>query len=165
MFSTKSTKQKGKLKLLTGVLSAAMAVAAIGGCGRMMGTSDSEESGARLARNETHNEVHSGVRLILSYDAGEDAFIGTMENTTSATLRQVRVEVHLYSGSGATVGELGPTPDRDLAPGAPGQSLGVRLNAEGKSFATWSAHAEVGPRSGGGEGGGEHGPDGDSGGS
>ena len=122
-----------------------------------------EEGGAALALDETFDQVRKGARLIMSYDQGASAFIGTVENTTSGTLQQVRVEVHLSNGT-----ELGPTPPQDLAAG---KSMAVRLDAAGESFTGWTPHAEVGPQSsGGGEGsegseggGGEHGAGGESG--
>ena len=112
------------------------------------GASGSEEgSGANLAPDETFDAVRSGARLILSYDAPSNAFKGTVANTTSNVLTQVRIEVHLSNGV-----ELGPTPPVDLAPG---QVLPVNLPATPASFTGWIAHAEVG---GGGEGsGGESG--------
>ena len=116
-----------------------------------------EEGGAALALDETFDQVRKGARLIMSYDQGASAFIGTVENTTGATLQQVRVEVHLSNGT-----ELGPTTPQDLAAG---KSMAVRLDAAGESFTGWTPHAEVGPQSsGGGEGGGgEHGAGGESG--
>ena len=95
-----------------------------------------EESGARLALHETHDEVRAGARLVLSYDSTANAFTGRVENTTDATLKQVRVEVHLSNGT-----ELGPTTPTDLAPG---QATDVVLPAAGQSFTSWSAHPEVG---------------------
>ena len=95
-----------------------------------------EESGTRLALNETYDDVRAGARLILAYDSTASAFTGTVENTTSATLRRVRVEVHLSNGT-----ELGPTTPVDLAPG---QVADVVLPATGQSFTSWSAHPEVG---------------------
>ena len=115
-----------------------------------------EEGGAALALDETFDQVRKGARLIMSYDQAASALIGTVENTTNATLQQVRVEVHLSNGT-----ELGPTPPMDLAAG---KSMAVRLDATGESFTGWTPHAEVGPQSsGGGEGSGEHGAGGESG--
>ena len=115
-----------------------------------------EEGGAALALDETFDQVRKGARLIMSYDQAAGALIGTVENTTNATLQQVRVEVHLSNGT-----ELGPTPPMDLAAG---KSMAVRLDATGESFTGWTPHAEVGPQSsGGGEGSGEHGAGGESG--
>ena len=96
----------------------------------------SEESGTRLALNETYDEVRAGARLVLSYDSTAKSFTGRVENTTDATLKQVRVEVHLSNGT-----ELGPTTPVDLAPG---QATDVVLPAAGQSFTSWSAHPEVG---------------------
>ena len=133
-----------------------------GGSGSETGSDGGEEGGARLAPDETFDMVRKGARLILSYDASQEAFTGTVENTTGATLQQVRVEVHLFNPNA----ELGPTAPRDLAPG---QRIPVNLPATGRAFTHWTPHAEVGPQSTGGEGGeggeggGEHGPGGEGG--
>ena len=105
-----------------------------------------EASGATLAPGDTFDAVRGGARLILNYDAASNSFNGTVENTTGNTLGQVRIEVHLSSGT-----ELGPTAPVDLAPG---EVMSVNLPATPETFTGWIAHAEVG---GGGEGGGEHG--------
>jgi hypothetical protein len=68
----------------------------------------------------------------------------TVENTTSITLPQVRVEVHLSNGI-----ELGPTTPVDLAPG---QKINITLPASSSSFVTWSAHPEVVGSNGNGDG-------------
>ncbi len=115
--------------------------------------SDGEESGTTLTLTEQYDTVRKGARLILVYDADSNAFIGTVENTTTSTLQQVRVEVHLSNGV-----ELGPTTPVDLAPG---QIVDVSLTATDRAFDGWTPHAEVGPGSGG-EG--EHGPGGEDGG-
>ena len=142
-----------KRKWLAAALCVFMAVAAIGSAGGAVG----EEGGATLALDETFDQVRKGARLIMNYNKGASAFIGTVENTTNATLQQVRVEVHLSNGT-----ELGPTTPQDLAAG---KSMAMRLDAVGESFTGWTPHAEVGPQSsGGGEGsGGEHGAGGESG--
>ena len=116
------------------------------------GASD-EESSTRYGLTETYDETRNGARLVISYDAATDAFTGTVSNTTNGVLTQVRVEVHLYDGT-VTVDELGPTPNVDLQPGG---SHDVTLPVGGQSFTEWVAHPEVGPSSGGGEGGNEHG--------
>ena len=95
-----------------------------------------EESGTQFMLNETFDEVRAGARLVLSYESNANAFIGTVENTTGATLSQVRVEVHLSNGT-----ELGPTTPIDLAPG---QVIDITLPATSQPFASWSAHPEVG---------------------
>ena len=87
-----------------------------------------EESGSQFGRGAIYDEVSAGVRLIISYDATANAFIGTVENTTSGTLSEVRVEVHLSNGA-----ELGPTTKVDLAPG---QIADVSLAATEESFTT-----------------------------
>ncbi len=104
------------------------------------GTSESgeggEESNTQLTPGETHDEVRAGALLILSYDSTTNAFTGSVENTTDATLTRVRVEVHLSNGI-----ELGPTTPVDMAPG---QVIDVNLPAGSQPFESWSAHPEVG---------------------
>ncbi len=95
-----------------------------------------EESGIQYELSETMDEVRAGARLILSYDSASNAFVGTVENTTSATLRLVRVEVHLSNGV-----ELGPTTPVDVAPG---EVVEITLPATDQAFTSWSAHPEVG---------------------
>ena len=147
-------------KVHMAALAAILAVAMIGGCSAMTGGGErpneqggsehgagaesgegGEEGGTMLALDETFDQVRKGARLILSYDKTERAFTGTVQNTTNATLQQVRVEVHLSTGV-----ELGPTPPQDLAPG---EMIPVRLADEGNRFSGWTPHAEVGPQSGG----------------
>ena len=113
------------------------------------GAAGSEEGGNALALDETFDMVRAGARLIMSYDDAANAFVGTVANTTNATLTRVRIEVHLSNGI-----ELGPTTPTDLPPGA---VLGVVLPASTQSFDGWTPHAEVGASEGSGEGGGEHG--------
>ena len=121
------------------------------------GSDEEEDSGAdALALDETHDEVRSGARLILKYDAPSNSFKGTVENTTNGVLNRVRVEVHLSNGT-----ELGPTTPTDMAPG---EVVSINLPATSASFTGWTAHAEVGGGGEGGESGGEHGSDGESGG-
>ena len=95
-----------------------------------------EESGTQFALDDTFDEVRAGARLVLSYDSTANAFKGTVENTTEATLGRVRVEVHLSNGI-----ELGPTTPVDLTPG---QVVEITLQAGSQPFSTWSAHPEVG---------------------
>ena len=122
-----------------------------------------EGSGANtLAPNETFDAIRGGARLILNYDAASNAFTGTVENTTGNVLDQVRIEVHLSTGT-----ELGPTTPIDLAPG---EVATVNLPSTPESFTGWVAHAEVGsgaegsPSGGAESAGGEgHGPGGEGG--
>ena len=100
------------------------------------GDTGGEESGVLLAKSDTYDHTRAGARLILSYDADADAFVGTVENTTTETLSQTRIEVHLSSGV-----ELGPTTPRDLPPGGISQ---ITLSAGGEEFEAWNAHPEVG---------------------
>ena len=120
-----------------------------GGEGSEGGAAGSEEGGNALALDQTFDMVRAGARLIMSYDAAGNAFVGSVANTTDATLTRVRIEVHLSNGI-----ELGPTTPVDLAPG---EILDVVLPASTQSFDGWTPHAEVGASEGGGEGGGEHG--------
>ena len=111
-----------------------------------------ERAGASaLTLNETYDVTRNGARLILSYDAANNQFIGTVENTTNAVLTRVRVEIHLSNGV-----ELGPTTPTDLAAG---EILDIILDAGAQPFDSWTPHAEVGMSegSGGVEGAGEHG--------
>ena len=73
-----------------------------------------------------------GARLILSYDAVNNQFIGTVENTTNAALTRVRVEIHLSNGV-----ELGPTTPSDLAAG---EVLDIVLDAGAQPFDSWTPH-------------------------
>jgi hypothetical protein len=115
--------------------------------------SDGEESGNTLTLTERYDTVRKGTRLVLAYDAQNNAFNGTVENITSSTLQHVRVEVHLSNGV-----ELGPTTPVDLAPG---QKVDVTLPATAQAFDGWTPHAEVGPGTGGEAG--EHGSGGEDG--
>ena len=77
-----------------------------------------------------------------------------VENTTDATLQNVRLEVHPSNGV-----ELGPEVVGDLAPR---EMVDVFVPVETPdAFDGWTPHAEVGPGSG--EAGGEHGPGGEGG--
>lgn len=111
--------------------------------------SEGSESGSEggintLALSETYDEVKNGARLILAYDEQSNSFIGTVENTTSNTLKRVRIEVHLSNGT-----ELGPTTPTDLAPG---EKIDVKMPATAQAFDTWVTHAEVGSGESGSEG-------------
>lgn len=104
-----------------------------------------EESGTQYGLSDTAKVVRSGVELAIGFDSARRVFAGTVRNGTDATVRQVRVEVHLSSGV-----ELGPTPGLDLRPR---QSAPVQLRAGSQEFSKFSTHVEVGT----GEHGGEHG--------
>ena len=111
---------------------------------------EGEESGTELALTERYDAVRNGVRLTLAYDTQSNTFSGTVLNTTNATLRRVRVEVHLSNGK-----ELGPTTPLDLGPG---EQSSVKLMATSQGFERWTAHPEVGSgEHGHGESRGEHG--------
>ena len=49
-----------------------------------------EESATQYGLDETFDMVRAGARLVLRYDAATETFTGTVENTTGATLQQVR---------------------------------------------------------------------------
>ena len=85
--------------------------------------------------------TRAGARLILNYDAASQSFVGTVANTTSGVLSNVRIEVHLSNGT-----ELGPTTPIDLVPG---DVIPVTLPAPGEIFDTWTAHPEVGSQGAG----------------
>ena len=124
-----------------------------GGEGGAPAAAGSEEgSGATLAPNATFDAVRSGARLVLNYAPAQQAFTGTVQNTTSNVLGQVRIEVHLSNGV-----ELGPTTPVDLQPG---QVLPIELPSTTGSFTGWIAHAEVGSGGEGGQAGGEGGSEG-----
>lgn len=145
----------------TNVILGAIVVVLIGivmiGCSKKNTPSqseDAEESGVELALNETYDRVRNGARLTLTYNAQNNAFNGTVENTTDETLKQVRVEVHLSNGK-----ELGPTTPGDLAPG---EKREILLAATSTNFDGWTAHPEVGESEHNHEAeGGEHGTEGE----
>ena len=112
------------------------------------GAEGDEESGTQYTKNESYDESRKGARLVLRYDPDQDAFVGTVTNTSNAVLDQVRVEVHLSNGV-----ELGPTTPGDLQPG---KSAQITLAADGEQFDTWSAHPESGSDEHGTEGDSEH---------
>jgi len=98
-------------------------------------TSHNEETGTQYGIDDMCYEVKNGVRLIIAYEDSLDSFVGTVENVSDAIIQDVRVEVHLNTGT-----ELGPTPYVDLAPN---QVEDVVLEVNGELFVTWSVHAEV----------------------
>ena len=97
---------------------------------------DGEESANQLGKADTYDDTRGGARLILTYSAEDNAFTGTVRNTTGDALTRVRVEVHLSNGI-----ELGPTEPGDLAAG---ESREITLPASEEPFETWNAHPEVG---------------------
>jgi hypothetical protein len=97
---------------------------------------EGEESGEKLALTDIYDDVRKGVRMVLAFHNASSSFIGSVENTTDKTIKDVRVEVHLSTGV-----ELGPTERMDLAPG---EKAGVKLEAKGHVFEWWTAHAESG---------------------
>lgn len=102
---------------------------------------EGEESGEYIGRGDTWDNTRGGARLILSFDPASGAFVGTVENTAEQTLCDVRVEVHLSTGT-----ELGPTERTDIPPG---EKIDVELATGGEAFDTWTAHPEVSACNGG----------------
>ena len=95
------------------------------------------EEGTRYEPDETCDKIfENGVHLIMYYDAENQSFIGTVENTLQVTLENERVEVHLSTGE-----ELGPTTPVDLPPG---EISDVELETTITKFEWWSVHPEVG---------------------
>lgn len=120
------------------------------------GGDGNEGSGANsLPLDATYDVTRNGGRLVLAYDTPSNSFVGFVENTSSQTLTQARVEIHLSNGT-----ELGPTPRTDLAPG---EILDIILPATSNAFYTWSPHVEFGSGEGCGESSSEHGSGGESG--
>lgn len=101
---------------------------------------EGEESGEPIRPEATWDATRNGARLVLAFDPASTAFVGRVENTTQATLCDVRVEVHLSTGT-----ELGPTKRMDLAPG---ETAAVKLPTSGESFESWTAHPEISRRTG-----------------
>ncbi len=116
-----------------------------------------EDEGAYVPKMARQNKLFAnGARLVLEFDPRTQVFIGSVTNTTSRTLPQVRVEVHLDNGT-----ELGPTKRIDVGPG---RTVPVELGAFGNEFSAWVSHPEAGVEEGHGgggegddEGAGEHG--------
>ena len=100
------------------------------------GGGESGESGTRYAPSDTARETRGGVELILDYDSTRQVFAGTVRNTTTATITQVRVEIHLSNGV-----ELGPTPRTNLAAG---ETQSIELDARGQTFTWFTVHVELG---------------------
>ena len=104
------------------------------------------ESGTHCGLSDTATESRGGVELIIIYDSMRKVFTGTVRNTTSETVRQVRVEVHLPNGV-----ELGPTPNVNLVAV---QTRSVELDASSRTLDKFSVHVEIRSGEGGRESGG-----------
>ena len=114
------------------------------------GTQDDEEGSSYLPKMTKQDRIFAnGARLVLQFNPGTQVFVGSVTNTTSRTLSQVRVEIHLDNGT-----ELGPTKRTDVRPG---QTMPVELGAFGNSFTSWVSHPEAGVEQGHGAGGEEGG--------
>ena len=111
---------------------------------------DDEEASSYLPKMTKQDKVFAnGARLVLQFNPRTQVFVGSVTNTTSSTLSQVRVEIHLDNGT-----ELGPTKRTDVRPG---QTIPVELGAFGNSFTSWVSHPEAGVEQGHGAGGEEGG--------
>ena len=106
-----------------------------GEAGHDEGGEEGEEPGIYIERTDTWDMTRRGARLVLSFNAERNAFVGQVVNTTGQRLCAVRVEVHLGGGP-----ELGPTPRTDVPAGG---TIDVELATEGASFETWTAHPEL----------------------
>ena len=101
------------------------------------GSGEPGESGTQYSLTDTAREIRNGVELVMDYDSAQKEFVGTITNTTTATVTKVRVEIHLSNNV-----ELGPTPNVNLAPG---ESKSVTLDASFQSsFNSFSVHVEIG---------------------
>jgi len=99
------------------------------------GGEEGEEPGIYIAQGDTWDMTRRGARLVLSYNAQRDAFVGRVENTTDARMCAIRVEVHVGGGP-----ELGPTARTDVPAGG---AIDIVLSAEGTAIETWTAHPEL----------------------
>ena len=97
---------------------------------------ENEESGKELALNEKYDRVLNGARLILTYDAESNSFLGTVENINEKKLEKVRVKVYLSNGV-----ELGPTTTVDIEGS---KKMNIKLSTISKGFDAWTAHLEIG---------------------
>ncbi len=94
------------------------------------------ESGTRYDMGDTAHESRQGIDLVMSHYGPGGRFEGTVMNTTSRPISNIRVEIHLSNGT-----ELGPAPNVTLNAG---EMQGVVLDAAGENFAWWSVHVEIG---------------------
>ena len=113
--------------------------------------SESGNGSLSFSIDESCSILKSGIQLQLAYDKATQSFTGSALNVSSQIATRVRVEIHLSNSV-----ELGPTTNVDLAPG---NQTNIVLPAKGQTFATWTAHAEVGNAEGG-EGGSSEGSEG-----
>ena len=100
------------------------------------GGSEAGEPGTLYGISETARQSRSGIDLVMSYDQTSASFVGSVTNSTGASVADVRVEIHLSNGV-----ELGPTPLQTLNAR---QESPVVLDARGESFSTWQVHIEIG---------------------
>ena len=118
---------------------AALAAIVLTSCNSPTAPTEEGESGTQYSLTDVGRESRSGIDLVMRYDAPSQTFTGTLTNTATAAIDQVRVEIHLSNGV-----ELGPTPRVTLAAG---QVHPVTLDASGQSFTGWSVHIEIGASS------------------
>jgi len=109
--------------------------AAVGELGEETGKEDAvveaEDPGEYVGARETWDERVGSARLVLSYDADEAAFVGTVQNVTRGGICGVQVWVRLSTGD-----ELGPTPSTDIPSN---QTVEIELPSGTTSFEGWNA--------------------------
>lgn len=125
------------MKRVTQILAGAAAIVLVCCTGCVTETDDYFPM--RWQPHETATASNGGVDLSISYDSSAERFDGTVTNVTSATVTNVRVEIHLSNGT-----ELGPTPLTDLTAG---ESKPVTLSSTGETFDWYTVHVELGSSS------------------
>ena len=90
-----------------------------------------------IARTANWSETRGDGWLQLSFNSASNSFVGRVSNTGNEPLCDVRVEVHLSTGT-----ELGPTEPTVVPYGG---SINVTLPSGGEEFATWTAQHEMSP--------------------
>ena len=111
------------------------------------GGSEQGESGTRWAKDQTADEVISGIRAIISFNTATNSFEGTFENLNSNVAQQTRLETHVFDANGNST-EFGPTPGVDMQPG---ETRNVSLSVtSGTNFVEFTFHPEVGTSGSGG---------------
>ena len=87
-------------------------------------------------RSDPVRHVQGGARVILTYDPQSRSIKGHVENTTTQTLKRVRVKVRLSNGV-----KLSTTRAIDLAPEETRKIEFIKIEGD---FTGWTAHVEVG---------------------
>ena len=100
------------------------------------GGEEGEESGDMIGRFEELDQTRGNAHLTLRYNEEANTFYGTLMNMSTATLENVRIEVHLSNGR-----EIGPTSPVNLVNG---QTMDITLEGPEEPFVEWTAQVEVG---------------------